>query len=164
MPFCTHCGHEAGASDQFCSSCGAAQGSGARETGAGTSPGTGQTGRRPGAPPRFPGDTNPRAVAALCYVPVLGWIACLYVLAGERFRRDHTIRFHAFQGLYLFVAWLVVHWAIGPLMGGWWRVANILKAVISIVGVVMLIKTLKNQDERLPLVGDLADRSVREQQ
>ncbi len=106
---------------------------------------------------------NPRSIAALCYVPVFGWIASLYVLAGERFRNDMTVRFHAFQGLYLFVGWLIVDWGIGPMLNGWWRVAGILKGGISIVGIIMLVKTLRNQDERLPFVGDLADRSVREQ-
>ncbi len=113
---------------------------------------------------RFPHDTNPRVIAALCYVPVFGWISSLYVLACERFRNDQTVRFHAFQGLYLFVAWLVLDWAVAPfIFNGWWRIVGILKAALSILSIIMLVKTLRNQDERLPFIGDLADRSMREQ-
>ena len=36
------------------------------------------------------------------------------MLASERFRHETQVRLHAFQGLYLFVAWLMVQWVIGP--------------------------------------------------
>jgi len=51
---------------------------------------------------------SPRTASILCYIPVVGWIASIIVLAADRFRNDHRVRFHAFQGLYLFVAWLIV--------------------------------------------------------
>ena len=87
------------------------------------------------------------------------------MLAGERFRHDYNVRFHAFQGLYLFVAWLVLDWAIGPMFGGGWgRMATLLRVGLNILGIVMLIRTLRRHDERLPIVGDLAERSAREQQ
>ena len=38
------------------------------------------------------------------------------MLAARKFKGDHIIRFHAFQGLYLFAAWLVVDWVIGPIV------------------------------------------------
>ena len=37
----------------------------------------------------------------------MGWIAAIIVLASQRFKAMPTVRFHAFQGLYLFVAWLM---------------------------------------------------------
>jgi len=169
MPFCTKCGQQVGAADVFCSNCGLAQNAGAQSAGAqgansqGTSGAAGSRFGTGNGPKDFAADMNPRSIAALCYVPVLGWIASLYVLAGERFRNDQTVRFHAFQGLYLFVAWLVLDWAIGPLIGGWYRIAGLLKGALGVLGIFMLLKTLRNQDERLPFVGDLAERSVREQ-
>ena len=57
---------------------------------------------------------TPRTAAILCYIPVVGWIAAVVVLATDQFRRNRTLRFHAFQGLYLFVAWLIVSEVIGP--------------------------------------------------
>jgi uncharacterized membrane protein len=156
MPFCTQCGSQVGANDAFCAGCGAKQGTGSAGVGVGGSSGRGT------GPKDFAADMPPRTVAALCYIPGLGWLSSLYVLAGERFREDLTVRFHAFQGLYLFVAWLVVG-ALSPMISGGWRFTGILRTALSVLGIVMLVKTLRNQDERLPFVGELADRSIREQ-
>ena len=152
MPFCTQCGAQVGVSDDFCAGCGAKQGA---ATG-------GFPGKRGTRPKDFAAGMPPRTVAALCYIPGLGWLSSLYVLAGERFRQDLTVRFHAFQGLYLFVVWLVVG-ALSPMISGGSRFTGILRAALSVLGIVMLVKTLRNQDDRLPIVGELADRSIREQ-
>jgi uncharacterized membrane protein len=154
MPFCTQCGTQVGAGDSFCAGCGAKQGAGSSGGGTGAWRGPGSK--------DFAADVPPRTVAALCYVPAVGWLSSLYILAGERFRQDQTVRFHAFQGLYLFVGWLVVG-ALAPMISGGWRLIGILRGALSILGVIMLMKTLRNQDERLPFVGELADRSIREQ-
>ena len=52
----------------------------------------------------------------LCYIPFAGWIACIVVLASPQFREDQAVRFNAFQGLYLFVAWLLVQTSCIPLI------------------------------------------------
>ena len=155
MPFCTHCGTQVGANDGFCAGCGAKQSAGAGGTG-------GQHGSQRSELKDFGANMPPRTIAALCYVPGLGWLSSLYVLAGERFRQDMIVRFHAFQGLYLFVAWLVVG-ALSPMFNVGWRFTGIPRTLLSVLGIVMLVKTLRNQDERLPFVGELADRSIREQ-
>src|ERR1700761_880651 len=113
MPFCTQCGHEAGSADAFCGQCGAPQ-SGAAAP--------------PNSPPRTAGTSfnnppvndplaglSPRTAAILCYVPAIGWIAAIIVLATRRFKDNHLMRFHAFQGLYLFAAWLIVDGGGGPM-------------------------------------------------
>ena len=150
MPFCTKCGQQVGTADAFCANCGAAS-----SNGSGWGPGN--------RPKDFAAGLRPRTAAALCYLPTIGWIASLYVLATDRFRNDLMARFHAFQGLYLFVAWLLLDWVIGPLTNGRWGLTGVMKGLLAITGIVMLVKTLHNQDERLPIVGDLADRSVHEQ-
>jgi uncharacterized membrane protein len=162
MPFCTQCGTQVGAGDAFCAGCGFKQG-GADGKGNAAPGGASTSGTAWKAGPKdFAGGVPPRTVAALCYVPGLGWLSSLYVLAGERFRQDQTVRFHAFQGLYLFVGWLLVG-ALGPMFNGGWRLNGIMRTVLSVLGVIMMVKTLRNQDERLPFVGELADRSIREQ-
>ena len=45
---------------------------------------------------------------------MMGWVAAIIVLAADRFRHDRILRFHAFQGLYLFVAWLIADHVLGP--------------------------------------------------
>jgi uncharacterized membrane protein len=114
---------------------------------------------------------SPRTASILCYIPGLGWIPAILVLASQRFRQEKTVRFHAFQGIYLFVAWLVVDWVIGP--SGWallrhqpgmpWFVGAVLKMVIFFGWILMLIKTSQGEQYKLPLLGELAERSVAEQ-
>src|SRR5579871_1877882 len=93
MPFCSQCGHQVGATQAYCASCGARQ----PQDFVGASP----LARDPLS------GISPRTASILCYVPTVGWIAAIIVLASHRFRHMPTVRFHAFQGLYLFVAWLM---------------------------------------------------------
>src|SRR5690349_10423788 len=109
MPFCSKCGNQVGDADRFCGRCGA------RQPAAGAPPATASA-VKGGADPL--GSINPRTASILCYVPGIGWIAAIVVLASEKFRRDPTVRFHAFQGLYLFVAWLIDDWVIRPMFAG----------------------------------------------
>jgi len=126
----------------------------------------------PGSSGEFLGEMKPRTAAMLCYIPWFGWLAAILVLASQRFKHDMEIRFHAFQGLYLFVAWLIADWILVPAltfsrsgahfpMGG--SLAGIVKLAVMAGWVVMLIKTSKNERFRLPLIGEWAERSVNEQ-
>jgi uncharacterized membrane protein len=97
------------------------------------------------------------------------------VLASDRFKantpENHETRFHAYQGLYLFVAWLIVDWVISPTlrfgrMGGVpfpGPGAGILNLLLLIAWIMALVKTSKGVHFRLPLIGELAERSVNEQ-
>jgi uncharacterized membrane protein len=119
---------------------------------------------------------SPHTASILCYIPVLGWIPAIIVLASQRYRHDTTVRFHAFQGIYLFVAWLIVDWVLSP-MGGWplgrgmhgiWMppglmIGSVLKAVVLFTWIFMLVKTSQGSLFKLPILGELADRSVAEQ-
>jgi len=159
MPFCTQCGHQAADGDAFCANCGARQ-SGASESSA-----------RPAAPPPPLHDPlaglSPRTAAILCYVPAIGWIAAVIVLAARRFKDDRMIRFHAFQGLYLFAAWLIVDWVIGPIAratpGHYFPVDLVLHALILGVSIFMMVKASHNEAYVLPIIGELAQKSVIEQ-
>jgi uncharacterized membrane protein len=110
---------------------------------------------------------TPRNASILCYVPWVGWIMCVVVLAVDRFRHERVTRFNAFQGLYLFVAWLLVDRAIGPTLramaGHSSGIDGLLKLAVVAVWVFMLVKTSQNQTYRLPVIGDLAERSLAEQ-
>lgn len=152
MPFCVQCGNQVGNSDRFCGKCGKPQPA------------------APGPAAALSG-VSPRHASMLCYLPWVGWIACIVALAADRFRKDTRVRFHAFQGLYLFVAWLIVDWVIGPalfLPGLTFLslhrvVRSSLQLVILAAWVIMLIKVSQDEDYHLPILGELADRSVSEQ-
>ncbi len=102
----------------------------------------------------------------------MGWIASVIVLASQRLRRDNRVRFHAFQGLYLFAAWMLVDWVVSPLILSaglglgfpFYRlVSQLLKLLIVGAGVFMMIRVGHGEDYHLPVIGELADRSVAEQ-
>jgi len=156
MPYCTQCGTQVSASDSFCSKCG---------------------GMQPGAPPNrdssstsasskkdFTDSIDDRTWTTLCYLPGLGWLASVFVLAAARFQHDRNSRFHAFQGLYLFVAWLILDWGVGPFI---WRgeglrisLQGLFHLALIGVGIFMMVKTYNREHFRLPVFGELADRSL----
>ena len=148
MPFCTKCGSEVRPTARFCRACGSPQ------------PVQGATPQAPSSP----SELSPRAASILCYVPWLGWIASIYVLASDRFRTALDVRFHAYQGLYLFVSWLLVHWVVGlwqqVLPGPTIPFDKIMELLILVVWIVMLIKTSRGERHSLPVLGDLAERSL----
>ncbi|MBI4910456.1 MAG: DUF4870 domain-containing protein [Acidobacteria bacterium] len=166
MPYCTQCGNSIGDRDQYCGSCGSAQ------------PNAPRTSRPPSASQAASqqsgakssglnvGDLSAHTASILCYIPVIGWVPCLVVLATEKFRDDHATRFHAFQGLYLFIAWLLVDWVLSPMFrfsDSTHAVGGMLKAVLFVAWIWMLVKVSQHQSYKLPVLGDLAEKSVAEQ-
>lgn len=146
MPFCTQCGNAVASRDQFCWRCGT---------------------RQPLAAPLGPdplAGVSPRTASILSYVPGIGWIASIIWLASDRFRQDRTVRFHAFQGLYLFVAWLMNAWVIHPLsyLSGHLQIDKLIDVVLLIMSIFMMIKASHDEAYSLPLFGELAERSVAE--
>jgi uncharacterized membrane protein len=107
---------------------------------------------------------QPRTASILCYIPGIGWIASIIVLASDKFRRDRTVRFHAFQGLYLFVAWLMEDWVLRPMfrMAPDLHVHGIVQALLLGMSIFMLVKAAHEEAYPLPLFGELAQRSVAE--
>jgi uncharacterized membrane protein len=163
MPYCVQCGNNVGATDQFCAKCGKRQ-----TAGAGSAPGP-----APGPGPHgdFMAGVSNRNASLLCYIPMVGWVAAIVVLASERFRHETQVRFHAFQGLYLFVGWLIVEWVVSPSrfmfdsdMYALNRFAtHALQLLIFAAWIIMMIKVSHDENYKLPIVGELAERSVSEQ-
>ena len=149
MPFCSQCGNQVGAAEAYCRQCGAGQ-----PVGPATSPS--------GADPLA--GIQPRTASILCYVPGIGWIASIIVLASEKFRRDRAVRFHAFQGLYLFVAWLMEDWVLRPMfrLAPDLHIHGIIEALLVGMSIFMMVKAAHEEAYPLPLLGELAQRSVAE--
>lgn len=153
MPFCTSCGTQVTTADRFCPVCGGAQAGASSSAMPGTTASDG---------------VDPRTAAMLSYVPWVGWIAAIWALASASFRRNQEVRFHAFQGLYLFVAWLIIVVVLSPAMFftgpfGFAKPAKMLELVALAAGVFMMVKAKQGERFRLPLLGEWADRSVAEQ-
>jgi len=163
MPYCCQCGTQVGAADRYCVTCGKAQAAAPPHAGGFTAAGF--------QPADITGFWN-RNASLLCYIPWFGWIAAIIALATDRFRRDFEVRFHAFQGLYLFVAWLLVDWVVSPVLRmsgyGFWEPmphmgGGVLHLLILAGWIVMIVKVRHQEHYRLPIIGDLAERSVAEQ-
>jgi uncharacterized membrane protein len=107
---------------------------------------------------------SPRTASILCYIPWVGWVVAIVVLATDRFRPNRVIRFHAFQGLYLFVASLlnnfVVSWIPWPLPHV--RIHELVSLALLGMSIFMMVKAAHEQAYSLPLFGELAARSVEE--
>jgi uncharacterized membrane protein len=140
-----------GASAQYCPFCGQRQ------------PNT--------APPftDFLDGISERTASILCYIPVFGVIPSIVFLAAQRFRNNVRVRFNGFQGLYLFVAWLIVSSAAPILVFGFYThgveraFVEALKVVLFICWIYLLVKAAHEEQVRLPIIGDLAARSTMEQ-
>ncbi len=145
MPYCCHCGNQVAETDLYCRRCGT---------------------RQPAPPARPSPALSPRTASVLCYVPFVGWIAAVAVLASERFRHERTARFHAFQGLYLFVAYLIVEWVLRPLFrmlpGMHMRPDKWLGLALVALWIYMMIRTAREETTSLPILGELAEKSLAE--
>jgi uncharacterized membrane protein len=120
---------------------------------------------RPGRGPDPLAGINPRTASILCYVPGIGWIASIIVLASDRFRHDRTVRFHAFQGLYLFVVCLMEDWVLRPLfsvMSPHLHIHEIIGAGLLAMSIFMMVKAAHEEAYALPVLGELAQKSVAE--
>jgi uncharacterized membrane protein len=152
LPYCTHCGAQVEARASYCHNCGTAQP------------------RRQTPAEDFLGGMSDRTACILCYVPVLGIIPAIIILASQRYRTNLRVRFNAFQSLYLFVAWLIVSSAAPTLLfinfPGWeaeHALIGLLKVAMFVCWIYLLVKAAHEEQVKLPVIGDLAARSTTEQ-
>jgi uncharacterized membrane protein len=158
MPYCSQCGNQVREADVYCTRCGFRQPVPA-----------------PSSPNVSSDAVSDRTACILCYIPFFGWVVSIIVLAAQRFRGHQVVRFHAFQALYLFVAWLLVDWVVQPIvMVGphfWFRdvwphtlglttVVKLLELAIILVNSYMMLRVNDRERLRLPLIGDLAEKSL----
>lgn len=168
MPFCIKCGTNVTDQDQFCGGCGERQdhATGTTSSTASTATADDSSSQSKRGTQDMLGSLDPRTAALLCYIPVIGWIGSVIVLSSNRFRHDAETRFHAFQGLYLFVVYLIVDYVLGPMLSFQsmdFHVEKILKLGLLAAWIFLLVKTSQGVLFKLPILGELADRSVSEQ-
>ncbi len=151
MAFCPNCGSPA--EGRFCQKCGAAL-----EASAVPSPT-----RTPLPSASLGMDEN--AAAALCYLPFVG---VLFLLI-EPYNRNPTIRFHAFQSIFYYVAWIIIAIVLGIVssiffpvgLGFLWALVSRLVELALFVGlVVMAVKAFQRQRFLMPIVGPMAQKQA----
>jgi uncharacterized membrane protein len=159
MPFCSQCGNQVGTGDQYCGRCGAPQPGGAPPPPPRGAPRYRAQGRDPLT------NIDARTASILCYIPGIGWIMSIIVLASDRFRHDRAVRFHGFQALYLFVAWMIEQQVVGPMLrrGELHPLHSLLQLVLLGASILMMVKAAHQEAYSLPLIGDLAQKSMSEE-
>ena len=143
MAFCPSCG--APVEGRYCAKCGAAVDPSAPPV-------------TPVQPPSAPGMPE-NTVAALCYIPA--FIVPIIFLVLEPYSRNQTIRFHAFQSIFLNGAMFVLWMALRVVLPWYsWRLVGLLDLAFFILWIYMLLQTYQGKKIVLPVIGDLAAKQV----
>jgi len=120
--------------------------------------------------PQIGPQVRPHVAAMLCYIPVCGWLASIFFLMAEDYRRNRYVHFHALQALYLLVAYWVVRIFFGftpnLFFEPWtihlahWSFISAVRLAVIVIQIFGMIKAVKGEEFHLPVIGDLAARSM----
>lgn len=93
------------------------------------------------------------AAGALAYVTVIPAIIFLIV---EPYNKNSFVRFHSWQCIFLCIAAIAIHIALGfiPVIG--WILMPFASLGILIIAIIALLKALKGERYQLPIIGKLA--------
>ena len=146
--FCTSCGTANDDAAGFCSKCGHAMAGG-------TPPAGGPVVAVPAT--AAPGLTD-NVAGMLAYITIIPAIVFLVV---EPYNRNRFIRFHAFQSIFLCVAWIILHTALRIVLPWFlWPLWGLIDLALFALWVVLLIKAYGGQKWKLPIVGDMAEKQA----
>jgi uncharacterized membrane protein len=165
MAFCPNCGTQV--DGKFCPKCGTPIAAG------GTPPPPGATPQGTYTPPpdasvQSAGMTENMA-AALCYL--VGLITGVLFLVLEPYNKNKTIRFHAFQSIFLNVAWVAAWIVVSILSVGLLVMGSMGLMLISLLHLVLglgflvlwvflMYKAYNNEKFVLPIIGPLAEKQA----
>jgi uncharacterized membrane protein len=146
---CINCGTEVAAGASFCGGCG--------KPIAATAPVASQSAQA---------GLQPNVAGLLCYL--VGFITGVLFLVIEPYKNDRFVRFHAFQSIFLSIAWTVVHFGLGIFLTilpfALWAAITALSSLVSLAFLLavlfLMYKAYVNEKFKLPVVGDLAERQA----
>jgi uncharacterized membrane protein len=161
MASCPQCGSVVSDDAVFCSACGSPV---SRSAVPPPAPGT-------------PGGSGAAAVSsnvagALCYL--LGLVTGIIFLVLEPYRRDRFVRFHAFQSIFLSVAW-IVFWIVWSdivmtfmfALGFLWTVFSLIGGLVSLAfflfWLFLMYKAYNNEMFMIPVIGEIASKQAAKQ-
>ena len=187
--YCTQCGSEVTDSQKFCNKCGlrltptqpteqaqAAQTYPYQGAGTGAAPYQ-QPSYQPPPPAQVPyqggysphaptqtqaGGLAPNIVGALCYL----FILAIIFLVIDPYNKDRFVRFHAWQSIFFFIAWVAMRIILGImfivlpdfLVGS---IGLLLNLGFFIGWIWLIYQAYQFKTEKLPVIGDLAAQQVR---
>ena len=148
MAFCATCGSAVEGS--FCAKCGS-------QVGAAPSAASG--------PPMQASEAMADNVASgLCYL--VGLITGIIFLVLAPYNKNPVVRFHAFQSIFLNVAWIVIAFVLNRVlfMLGLWSMfflSSLVGLAFFVLWIVMLIQTFQGKTIVLPVIGPIAQQQAR---
>jgi len=119
-------------------------------------------GQTPLAPPAA-GGLQANVAGALSYL--LGVITGVLFLALDPYNKDRFVRFHAFQAIFLFVAWIVLSVAASVLSSVLpWFLDSLFWAAVNLGGLAVwlfvMYKAYSHEMYKLPVIGEIAERQA----
>jgi uncharacterized membrane protein len=121
-------------------------------------PGATPGGAAPQPAPAATGMTD-SAASALCYV--LGLVTGILFLVLAPYNQNKTIRFHAFQSIFLSIAWIVVSMVINIVFGAlhMWSLlflSPLIGLAFFVLWIYMIITAYQGKKVVLPVIGPIA--------
>jgi uncharacterized membrane protein len=101
--------------------------------------------------------------SGLCYV--VGLITGIIFLVLAPYNKNPVVRFHAFQSIFLNVAWIVVSYGLTIILGimHLWSLlflSSLAGLAFVVLWIVMLIQTFQGKKIVLPLIGQIAQQQA----
>jgi uncharacterized membrane protein len=153
MPFCANCGSSVNGA--FCPNCGSSIG-----TGSTTPPGAATT------PPPAAGTQSAgleeNVASALCYLLTI--ITGIIFLVISPYNQNKTIRFHAFQAIFFFVAAFAINFILGFILMmapfGFWWISSLVHLAFFLIWLFLMWKAYNREKFLLPVIGELAEKQA----
>jgi uncharacterized membrane protein len=151
MAYCVHCGSEV--TGRFCARCGAPV--------EGPPP-------PPSSPPPLSG-LQDNVASALCYLLLI--LSGVLFLVIEPYNRNRTVRFHAFQSIFVWIGIVIVSIAVA-IVSQFWMLIPFAGRIIGgliwsafglgvfVLWIVLMVKAYNREKWILPVVGPLAEKQV----
>jgi uncharacterized membrane protein len=168
MAFCANCG--AAVEGKFCQQCGTPVSAPVPGPAPAPAPGVVPPGAQPLPPPQLTTVTmNDNLAGALCYL--LGFITGILFLVLAPYNQNRTIRFHAFQSIFLNIAWFAAYIVVSiislafrviPFLGAFVTIVLHLALFLAfvIIWFYLLFKTYNGEKVVLPVIGPFADKQA----
>jgi len=103
------------------------------------------------------------AASGLAYITIIPAIIFLIV---PPYNQKPLIRFHSWQSIFLFIAWIVIHIALMflgmmPFIGWFvWPLRMLVGLGLFILWVIVLIKAFNGERFKIPVIGDFAEKQA----
>jgi uncharacterized membrane protein len=117
----------------------------------------------PTPPPPAPSGLSDSAASGLAYITIIPAIIFLIV---PPYNQKPLIRFHSWQSIFLFIAWIVIHIALiflamMPFIGWFvWPLRMLVGLGLFILWIIVLIKAFNGERFKIPVIGDFAEKQA----